>query len=484
MNKIDFSRRYLAKWFVIILAVKLLLFSYFAIQFSSSVAPKRIHSGIAIVMGDTRNYYEPAEDFVKTGIYDSACRMPGLLPFYVPVSWLFGMECAYFTTVVLQFLLSILSVLLLAIIASRIFPRRYVFELTASVYAISTFVSIWDHALMADSFSVSLLIFSVYCLIRYFEKEKLSLLFLAGFWLAWSIFLRQIAVVLLPAFCVFLVVWQTKSFRKHVLQFIILSTPVLLSIGIWTYRNYAKEHQFIPFIKPVADCYGAYTPPYLAVTSLLVTWGEDIQYWIPNTPAGWFNASTNQEQLFPRRRSLETSICTNDSIIKLQNTYAIFRTSKDLLERTRSAEYVLGKCELYQAAYKQEKWPDYYMLNRLKMFTEFVFPERLDNMPGPEFDKRSLIQKVEKVGYYLLLITINFFGVISTLWFFYKRRWKVLVFAAIPWSLIVMLSVIFGFIEQRYLVPVYPFFLVMGVGFLTEIFGKRSRGQVEGFSKP
>jgi hypothetical protein len=463
------TRAFLIKWLLIVLTIKGVLFTYFTFQFHAYAREKQIHSGIAIAMGDTRNYYVPAEEFTRNGNYNSACRMPGLLPFYVPVSWLFGQEPAFVAIIIFQFFLSVLSVLLLAIIAARIFPQRYVFEITAIIYALSTFVSIWDHTLMSDSFSTSFLIFSAFSLSSFLQHKHFKHLLLAGIWLAWAIFLRQITVILLPLYCLILFQNIKDGFGKYIVRCALLASPIVISVGAWTYRNYVKEHQFIPFIKPVADCYETYTPQFLAVNQLLLAWGEDIQYWIPNTPANWFVSAKKETQLFERSRSLETSSCTTDSIMALQHAYNTFRTTEDSLQKELSGTYVLTKTKVYRAEYINEKPLDFLVMNRLKMFKEFVFPSRLDNMPGPAFDKMSLLQKAIKLGYFALLLFVNALGVIASFYLLFKRRWKQLSFVAIAWSFVIVLAIVLGFIEQRYLVPSYPFFLIAAVGFVAEL---------------
>ncbi len=469
------TRSYYIKWLLIILGVKLMMFVYFTVQFNRHARESQIHSVIAVAMGDTRNYYEPAEIFAHQGFYPSMCRMPGLLPVYVPFSFLFGQETAFVCVVVVQFLLSVLSVLLLAIIATRIFPYKYVFEGTALLYALSSFVSIWDHTLMSDSLATSSLIFSVYSLTSFIKEGKRKQLLLAGVWFTWSVFMRQIAVALLPVFFAMIIFGRKENWKIHFKNIVTISLPVVIAIGMWTYRNYKLEHVFVPFIKPVADCYHTYSPQFLAVNELLIAWGEDIQYWIPNTPAHWFNAAKPQTQSLAFASSKTSSICPVDSIIQLQNDYVTFKTSYDVEEKRMAGERVLNNSKLYKSTYIKENTLDYYLLNRLVMFKRFVFPDRLDNMPGPAFQEMNFIQKVFKMGYYLLLLLVGFFGVIYSFFLLIKRRWLQLSFAAIPWAFIILLAMYFGFIEQRYLVPVYPFFLVMMVAMLFEVAGVIAR---------
>ena len=470
--KPDFtSRPYLLKWLLIILSVKLVMFAYFTVQFNRHARESQIHHVIAVAMGDTRNYYEPAEIFAHQGYYPSMCRMPGLLPVFVPFSWMFGQEPAFVCVVIIQFFLSVLSVLLLAIVAARIFPYKYVFEVTAVMYTLSSFVSIWDHTLMSDSLAVSTLIFSVYSLTGFLKEGKMKYLLLAGLWLAWSVFLRQIAIVILPVLCAFIFFGRKETWKWWLRNSILIALPAMIAIGIWTYRNYRMEHVFVPFIKPVAQCYMTYTPQFLAVNELLIAWGEDIQYWLPNTPANWYNANLPQTHVLESATKKTTRICPVDSMIALQHDYYTFRTSYDDLVKKQTGAEVLRKCDVYKKAYISEKAADYYFFNRMVMFKRFVFPDRLDNMPGPAFSEMNIMQKMVKLGYYLLLLLVGFFAVLYTFWLLFKLRWKQLAFAAIPFSVIGLLAIYFGFIEQRYLVPAYPFFLVMSVALFCEAIG-------------
>jgi len=67
------------------------------------------------------------------------------------------------------------------------------------------------------------------------------------------------------------------------------------------------------------------------------------------------------------------------------------------------------------------------------------------------------------------LLFVNALGVIASFYLLFKRRWKQLSFVAIAWSFVIVLAIVLGFIEQRYLVPSYPFFLIAAVGFVAEL---------------
>jgi hypothetical protein len=95
---------------------------------------------------------------------------------------------------------------------------------------------------------------------------------------------------------------------------------------------------------------------------------------------------------------------------------------------------------------------------------QFLFPARIDNIPGPVFAQMNIFQKGVKVGSYALLLTVNvlalilFIPVILKDW---KGRW----WLVSSWFLFVVLGGVLGFIEQRYLVPCYFFFtIIVAVG--------------------
>jgi hypothetical protein len=72
----------------------------------------------------------------------------------------------------------------------------------------------------------------------------------------------------------------------------------------------------------------------------------------------------------------------------------------------------------------------------------------------------NIFQKLFKIGYYLLLLLVNTLGIMSILYAIVKRDKTLMAWLLMPVTMVVVLAGIMGFIEQRYLVPVYPLFLV------------------------
>jgi hypothetical protein len=126
---------------------------------------------------------------------------------------------------------------------------------------------------------------------------------------------------------------------------------------------------------------------------------------------------------------------------------------------------VLASVKRFSDAYRKERKLDFYVVNRFRQLRMFLFPTRLDNMPGPAFAQMNVLQKGVKLGYYALFVLINLFGVLATVFAFFKQGKNALFWLALPWSFIVPLAVLLGYTEQRYYVPVYPFMLVLAVWF-------------------
>jgi hypothetical protein len=454
---------YKFRWLMVIFAIKALLFVYFAHEFYHFAKAGLVKSWIVVEQADSISYYNPAQLFVEQGWYAGICRMPGLLPQYALFAWPLGHHSALVAIIVFQFLFSVLSVFLLAIVASRMFSHRWAFPLTAIFYACSSFVSIWDHTLLSDSFAASSLIISIYFLSEYAVKKHWKYLVLAGFWLTWSIFTRQIVVLFLPLYPLLLWAWLKDGLLPLIRRLVFFATPFALLMGFWIYRNYQEERKFIPLIKPTAECWTIYTPQFMKINELIIAWGEDVQYWIKGTPAEWFGKLEKQKECYQFRSEVGTKAFNNDSIILLQHRYVDFRTTNDTVMKNRIGDEILRQCDNMLTAYKAERAFSYYFTNRVRMMKDFVFPLRLDNTPGPAFEKMNPLQKLVKLGYYGLLLWVNLLGVAAVIVALLKGNRAMIVWSLMPISLIVILAGMMGYIEQRYLVPVYPLFLIMGV---------------------
>lgn len=453
-----FSKHRLAlKWIGIAFAIKIPLFIFFATQFYDNWPAEKIINGVFIESGDTSGYYDPAEDFSNGLGYTSYCRMPGLLPIYFLLRLLFSAVWTKTLIIFLQFIASTTSVYVLALIAQMVSGKESVFRLTFFVYALSSFVSIWDHFGYSDSFSASFLIFSVYFLLVYRQNKHNSHLFLSGFFLAWSIFFRPVHGVFIPALAL-IYLCDLKQILPSIKRMTIFGLPLLISLSAWTFYNYREHHRLVVLQGPFTECFSSITKEIASIRELITAWGGDIQPWAKGSAAQWFfdpkSINTNMEL---REKNEITSVYNMDSLMLLRKAYFDFRSdSTPTAQKPILEQYIAQRSALYVRSYKKEKPFRYYFTNKLRLLKSLLVAERLDNLPFPKLSAMKFYHKALKAGYYLLLLFINIVGGSACLLALRKKNYLALA----PLSMIFLLAVILNTVEQRYLVPVYPFLLI------------------------
>lgn len=448
------------KWLSIAFVIKLVLFIFFAINFKQNWPAEWVTNGLFINTGDTPGYYVPLESFANGHGYDSYCRMPGLLPFYAPLRLFFDEGAAKAGIVVFQFFLGVISVYLLAQIAQFVLKSPRAFYWTFFIYAFSSFVSIWDHYGMSESFGTSLLIFSIYFLTRYKTRPSGWYIFFCGLFLTWSVFFRAIHGILIPVVILFFL-FDRKQLAltfKHTLQFL---CPVVLFLGIWTYKNYTQYGKPVVLTGSVFDCTGFLSREHIAIRELIIAWGGDYQPWSKGSEAEWFFQSTvSDKAAAPNKRDVYTSAYNLDSLLTLRSLYE--KGKSDTLSADLKENYnklVLSKSRSYVDSYVKEHAFNYYVVNKLLILKKILIPSRLDDLPLPALSSMNLFQKLTKIFYFLLLIFIGIAGIAGGIIALIRgNRW-----AMIPLILITLIGIVFGFVEQRYLAPSYPFFVIFTI---------------------
>lgn len=464
-----FSKTEIRRWAMVALFMKLVLFGWFAVNIYYYWESGKVHHVIAGIQGDTKTYYIPAEDFVQGNGYTSICRMPGILPLYAPVSYLFGPPAAKVFMIVIQFVCSVISVVLLGWIASVLFKSKRAMGYTVILYGISTFVSIWDHFLMSDSLSISFLIFSVYFIIRYLQTSKLRALIVSGLFITWSVFLRQIDVVAIPVLGLILLAYQWKQPIKIIRSVFVFAIPFVVCIGSWTYYNYQKTSRIIPLIAPFDECFKITSEQLNAIGDLVRAWGENSVHWTEGGSAQWLLTNDFKGSSPPVSPSVFTSRYNLDSLTQLKADFAAFQKLENHLQKDSLGSEILKKAKAYKSSYVAEYPLNYYFLNRLQLIRRFALPGYIDNVPGPPYPQMNILHKAVKGGSLLLLMLISILGFAGSLMVIIKRDFALILWLGIPWSVLFVLACVLGYIEQRYFAPIYPFFLIFGVYFILSI---------------
>lgn len=455
------------KWFGIAVSIKLLLFILFAANFIQNWPANWIVNHIFIVSGDTSGYYAPVESFVNGGGYSSYCRMPGLLPIYGPFYFLFGANWGKTCVIILQFLTSAFSVYVLSKAASLLFKNKRIFYITFFLYVFSSFVSIWDHYGYSDSFSTSFLIFSFFLFVRYLENGKNNFIVFSGIFLTWSLFFRPINGLIFACFVFILFVTFFRDFKHFAKATTLFVLPCIIAITTWSAYTFNTHKKFIFLQGSFSDCYAALPVEHLAIRDLIITWGGDFQEWSIGTEAEWFFSKKidyKTKNFFSE--STFTSQYNLDSLLNLKIEYDSLRGKTPLPQSVKLdiQNKIVASAERYRAAYIAERPGSFYFFNRLKFLQKFMFPLHLDNLPFPKVSEMKLYQKVVKGGYLLLLNLVSIMGLIGILISFSSKN----LYGIIPLITIFAIACILGFVEQRYLVPEYPF-LVVYAAFLANV---------------
>ncbi len=458
MLKTFLNRHHFAlKWIGIAFVIKIPLFAFFSFQFIQNWPVEKIVKSIFIELADSSGYYDPLEHFINGSGYDSFCRMPGLLPIYVILRCFFSIAWTKVFIIVTQFIAGTISVYALASIAKNTFGSMLSFKFTFYTYAFSTFVSIWDHCGGSDSLAVSFLILSIFFVQRFIASQNYLDLLIGGVFIAWSVFFRPFHGILVPIISIIYLLKYNRISRS-LLFLILFGAPLALSLGCWTIKNYIDTRRLIFLQGPAVECFGSVTTEILAVRSLIEAWGGDIQPWAPNSAGMWFfeKSSIQKNLAFPENNVLTTNYNIDSLVLLRKQFHHLSLPFIGANERELLKKEIVRKSELYKRSYIEEKPINFYLINRLKLLKTFLFRNTLDNLPFPNYTKMAFYHKIIKGGYFLLLLSVNFFGFIGCIFALSEKRYLALV----PLSIIIVLGPALGFIEQRYLAPAYPFLII------------------------
>jgi hypothetical protein len=475
LTDIKLSRALLMKWLLIIFMIKAAWFSFFIVFRDKNWFSEFVVKGIAIRGGDSVTYYYPIEKYINEGEYRGMCRMPGLMPVYLPLRWMMSEDSALVVMVFIQLAMDILTTLLLAIIAARVFGSAQHFKWTALLAAISTFVSIRSNYLLSDSLCISSFIISIYFLTNYCIKAKWKWLLLSGLFLAWCLFLRPVMLIAIP-FTALVLLYHHRRFFTALKSGIILLLPVGLLLSIWTMRNMSVFGRAVIFVAPIEECMGQITPEFNAIRGLIITMGEDFQPWSKGSAAEWFIQKKSKHlEESPFSEKDFTTAYNLDSLNQLRMDYVLFTQEKNDSVRSVIGLDIQTRANHFTQTYKQEHAVRYWLINRLGFIRIFMFPSRIDDLPLPAVSEMNILQKLAKAGSYVLLLFVSACSILSLLWFTWKRNWLAVLWALLPFSFIIILGYL-GFIEQRYLATAYPFMVMITCGFLislTQVFLKK-----------
>jgi hypothetical protein len=460
-------RRLLYRWLFIIAIAKIFWLVLFIVLRGEQWSGDSVIEGVGLFPLESEGYYVPLEDIIQKGEYSSLCRMPGLLPFYLPLRALFSQVNALHAMIVLHVIFDIMATLSLGLLAGRIFQSLRAVQLSYILACVSTFTVVRNNYLLSDSLCISLFVLSLYAFSSYLIHERLRYLAYCAVGLAIALFLRP-AMIVIPmgvAGLIFMVHGFTARFFRGT---IILLTPTLLALGTWTLYNRLHHERAIVLIAPLGECVPQMTPDFLAIRSWIMASGGDYQPWATGGESHWFFDSDRWMPM-PFEDDDFTSGVDSIMLLSLKHDYHLLHSGILPSDSAYALEAsIIARAEHCRQSYISEHFWRYLVLNKFKFARMILFPHRIDDLPFPPLARMNLFHKTIKGGSLVAIPLISVLVLISVILWLYRRQWSYLLWMCLPLGLVLVHSYI-GFVEQRYLATSYPLFLMLISGFLGKL---------------
>jgi Dolichyl-phosphate-mannose-protein mannosyltransferase len=241
----------------------------------------------ARIAGDTLVYGDIAKNWLDHGVYGftqtdapplpTLIRLPGYPAFLALCFSLFGRE--HYTAVMLvQAVLDLLTGLILAALAGRLFGGR-AFRAALWIATLCPFTASYVAAPLAETLSLTCIALAFYSLHRWLERRQADRnlqaplrpynrwLYLLAAWLAYAILLRPeqglLAAAVLPA-----MLWATlrpappdrQTGLRRVAPVLLAAILTVLPLAPWTLRNWHTFHVFQPLAPRYANDPGETVP--------------------------------------------------------------------------------------------------------------------------------------------------------------------------------------------------------------------------------
>ncbi len=473
------------KWFVL-LAILLRgpLWLYFGHLVNVHLpADQKVYSNF--IRDDYMYFFDPVDNFFSNGTFSYYAhapytgRMPGYSAVYFLFRLLFSKQIAAYCVVGMQFLLSSISVYVLALTSYKIFESKKAFYITYGLYVLAVFPGFFDFIIVAESFSVSALIFTLYYLVKYIKEGNSTRdLVLAGVFLAWTVFLREYTGFLIAGFPTALVAYHFLSrkdgFIRSVTAGILFCVPFIIADTAWTIRNYNATGKFIPIASADVDTYGKlYSSSWNAIDELICDWGENGAPFDANGMAFYYRTPSNKiSYKFPERIFKGVSTYNVDSLVHLRELYGRYYYTKDTSIERISSNRIIELCTIYRDDYIKHNQFAYRVIKPLKDIKYLMFFSGTGYLPMPSFSGCNLLEKGIKLVFTVLYFFILIGGILGMLLYVIRKKFK----GFMPWLMILSCLMIMGILimvsilqEPRYSVHIFMILVLFTSYLISEL---------------
>lgn len=238
--------------------------------------------------GDTPGYFGPMDAYLAGEGYRPDFRMPGYGLPYLLFRLFTTPQGAGSLIIVLQAVLGLASVVVLARCARLLGAPRWAQYACCAVLCLSGRVVIHDVYWFTESLCTSSVIIGTHGWLAYRRSGVRSALLWSGVWLAWAVFLRPVQVVWLLLLAVSILGIGRHGVRGRVVAALLLLAPFLLADLWWVRRNAIMHGRFEPLSRGVVMPELASSPMYPLMRFLQAT-GGNFYHWDPGADIRWFN---------------------------------------------------------------------------------------------------------------------------------------------------------------------------------------------------
>lgn len=421
---------------------------------------------LAGVVGDSGSYLTPIDSLLAQGTYDPDYRMPGYGAAYLVFRLFLPQAHAGDTLVIAQTLFDALGTLLLALIALRMTGQRWVFHTVFWVALLGHTVTRYDALMLTESFTTNAIIASAYLILpgNMATPQRWRVL-LSGMLCAWALFMRPALLPVLPLVALWYSIRPGVGLRAVLTRASLYCLPFIAVETAWVARNFAVHHRFVPAHQSVhyASIDDGILGPMLHYVE---AFGGRTSWWDPDAEIRFFGIDGGFKS--PVTPALPADVvvpgCSMDDLRTLADDVRHLRNdTMSADQRTAATASIRGRFIAFRQAYIAEHPWRYRLLAPLRLTGHFLFHSGTENaLPAP-WAELPLWQRALKLAWALLFIVVETTGILACAMALVLPRLRRTYFvpAACTLALLLMHPVVFRATEYRYIVPFYPWLILM-----------------------
>jgi hypothetical protein len=440
---------------------------------------------VAVRGGDTFSYLDPVENLLRHGTYAQdlarldtyAGRMPGYALVYGVLRTVLEPSGAADGTVMLQLLLSLVSIYCLGRLAQEATQWAQAFNWTVLLYAANTFTTVFDIRLLTESFAISSLIIGIYTFHQAQLRFSATRLLAAGGWLAWAIFLRPF---LAPVLCLLAGWYWSRTWlltrrqpwgeaRRHLVRGTLLVLPFVVADGAWVVRNWPWYHRLVPL---QSNTWAGYKnpPALLQLNEFMGAIGEEHAFWNAASDMAWFYKPMSEAAPNFRGETgkLSPPAYTYDSLMLVRRCLAVAQDSTRPPAARHAAEDRAKRALVtYKQAFQHQRPFQAYLVVPIKLAYGLILAHPGDYLFRQPFAKLPPLQRGIKVLVHLWYLVLVVVGMAGTLLVGWRANFAAFITKAIPLYLVGLFCIIMHLVDARYFALGYPFVIIGAVNFVS-----------------